>query len=292
MSRNNVRMKKQRNPSVHSTQTLVEEVVAVGAALDSDVGDTGHRISDLDLAVKWGLPHDVVQATEGVRVTRSSRSTMPKCLEMSRPADGAVDYSAATRLEMSCPVDGAVDYSAAMRLEMSRPVDGVMDYSAANDLEDNVVEFSAVGELALWSLPAVNCDALSANSAPHAPPPKKKIFLETITYNRSLYSTPAPTLARGSRGCATSAFLSATPTSPAVGFPPALLRRTFPRHAPPSPTTASALRTPAPPPAPPPASAPPRPSRPVPPRRCLPPPSIYFQSSVVGPYLFYALPLL
>ncbi|KAJ7248144.1 hypothetical protein B0H12DRAFT_1123999 [Mycena haematopus] len=214
MSNKRVRTKTTRDPSAHSAQTLGEEVAAVGANLNTLVEDTvgrdllrgasdmhrredsppGHRASDLDLAVKWGLPHDVVQAAEGGRVTRGSRSTMPKRLEMSRPDSGAVDNSAANkRLEVSRDaIDAsaaarlevsreAIDASAAVRLESSRATDSTVETSAAimslvmhsakgsagDDIGDNGAVLSAFGELALGNLPAVDRNALRASNAPH-----------------------------------------------------------------------------------------------------------------------------
>ncbi|KAJ7495192.1 hypothetical protein FB451DRAFT_1163931 [Mycena latifolia] len=208
MSHKRVRTKKIRNPSAHSAQTLGEEVAAVGANLNTLVEDTvgwdllrgvqdvhrredsppGHQASDLDLAAKWGLPHDVVQAAEGRRVTRGSRSTMPKRLEMSRPSSGAVDDSAANkRLEVSLKeidasaagleVSRKVDASAVVRLEVSRKVDAsaaiqspVMHDaagSANDDSGDKTVVLSAIGELPWGNLPAVDRNVLQASHAPH-----------------------------------------------------------------------------------------------------------------------------
>ncbi|KAJ7695211.1 hypothetical protein B0H17DRAFT_1131675 [Mycena rosella] len=84
MSRNNVRTRKRRSVSAPNVKTLGEEIAAVNAPPDTTVGDAtggefgggkvaarlgnesphGHRTSNLDLAVKWGLPCNVVQATE------------------------------------------------------------------------------------------------------------------------------------------------------------------------------------------------------------------------------------
>ncbi|KAJ7752438.1 hypothetical protein DFH07DRAFT_941453 [Mycena maculata] len=207
MSRKLVRTER-RTVSSHNKRTLVEEAAAVGAAFDNLVGDTkgreggaavwpregsppGHRASNLDLAVKWGLPHDEVRALEGNRVMRSSRSTMPKRLEMSRPVPGAVDDSAAPRLEMSHVANNVVDDWTTKRLEMSRAANHAVDVSAAVRLEmsrtravddsaasrscitvdadqstDHANVISAEGELLPWKLPSVNPDALHVYSVP------------------------------------------------------------------------------------------------------------------------------
>ncbi|KAJ6602023.1 hypothetical protein DFH09DRAFT_1302186 [Mycena vulgaris] len=204
MSHKLVRTK--RTASSHNERTLVEEAAAVGVAFDTSVGDTmgrgpsrdgsppGHRASDLDLAVKWGLPQDDFRASVGGRVTRSSRSTIPKRLETSRPSSGAADDSAAKRLET--PRSNAADASAALRLETPRSnaedalaakrletphgTNAVVDASAAVRLETSHVAncvvddsaananvISAEGELSPWSLPAVNLDSLRVYPGPY-----------------------------------------------------------------------------------------------------------------------------
>ncbi|KAF8184325.1 hypothetical protein K438DRAFT_1974528 [Mycena galopus ATCC 62051] len=125
---------------------LAEEAAAVGAAFDIHVGDTtnkevfvnlaatrlirddsapAHLVSDLDLATKWGLPE--VLASEGGKVTGSSRSTKPQRLETS------VDDSAAPRLEPSSPL--AVDGSAA-HLEFANGTMAAFDLSSSTIPEE------------------------------------------------------------------------------------------------------------------------------------------------------------
>ncbi|KAJ7917253.1 hypothetical protein B0H13DRAFT_2322505 [Mycena leptocephala] len=166
-------------------QTLVEEVAAVGVALDADGGNTG-------VVIKWGLHPDAIQATKGGRVMRSTLFTEPKRLEEPRVGNDAVDTSAARqrleephvgnnvvdtsvareRLEEPRVGNNTVDTSAAMRLELSRDFNPAVDNSAVDPSTDektvdDIIVFSAIGELPLWNLPGVNRDGLSVDSVPH-----------------------------------------------------------------------------------------------------------------------------
>ncbi|KAJ7181104.1 hypothetical protein C8R46DRAFT_1071467, partial [Mycena filopes] len=150
-----------------------------------------HRVSDLDLAVKWGISPDVNQATEGPRLTRSKRSTESERLEKPRVGNSAVGNQAAERVEKPPTSNGTggnhaakerlekprggnitAGNQAAERLEKPRTSNGMMGNQAAiqsivNRTVDDIIVFSAVGELPLWSLPGVNRDGLSFDSAPH-----------------------------------------------------------------------------------------------------------------------------
>ncbi|KAK6974557.1 hypothetical protein R3P38DRAFT_2668285, partial [Favolaschia claudopus] len=173
-------------------RTLSDEVAAVGAAFDTSVGDANqleasvsskshhksseHHASESTLAGKWGLPVDEVAASTGAKLTRSTRSNLPKRLELSGTS-GVVHDSAARinqRLELSGSAGTAND-SAAKRLELSGTS------GAANDSAASIL--AASGELQPGSLPGVDQNALTTHSSPRIRRSELEEYLEDF-HNR------------------------------------------------------------------------------------------------------------
>ncbi|KAJ7764303.1 hypothetical protein B0H16DRAFT_1718235 [Mycena metata] len=179
MSRQNVRTKKIRTASNRNWQTLVEEAAAaVGVALDVTEGNTRGGFPILTLRSSGDA------GNRGRKGDAKHVVNEPKRLEGPRIGNDASGTSAATQcLEESHVGDNTVDTSAATRLELSRD-NSAATPSAVNATVDDIIVFSAIGELPLWKLPGVNRDGLSVESGPHV---KKYVLEEYMQLFQSQY---------------------------------------------------------------------------------------------------------